>query len=301
MAIVPTTTFSLVARDPRDGSLGVAVASRHFDVGSRVAWAEAGVGAVATQAFIDPGYGPRALARMKKGASADDALASLVSDDDQREIRQVGVVDAAGLAAVHTGALAVPYVEHRVGENVSIQGNMLAGEGVCAAMEDSFARAEGPLAIRMLAALEAGEAMGGDLRGRQSASLLVVQAISAEEPWRNVVVDLRVEDDKTPLVELRRLWRLHRAKSALERAEAALGAGRLDEARDAFAEGLELSGREDEYLFWGGLALSRIGDEDQAVRLLEEAIAKNGRWRTVLERLPSLMRPPEAVSKSLRI
>jgi uncharacterized Ntn-hydrolase superfamily protein len=299
MAIIPTTTFSLVARDPRDGSLGVAVASRHFDIGGRVAWAEADVGAVATQAFIDPGYGPRALACMRKGTSADDALASLLAEDEQREIRQVAVLDATGGTAVHSGSLAVPYVESRAGRDLSIQGNMLASEGVCAAMEDAFARVEGMLADRMLAALESGEAKGGDLRGKQSASLLVVRAVSAEEPWRNLVVDLRVEDDSTPLVELRRLWRLHRAKSALDRAEAAIGAGRVSEARDAFAEGLELSGRQDEYLFWGGLALSRLGDEGQAVQLLEEAIAKNPRWRTVLERLPLLMRPPEAVSKCL--
>jgi uncharacterized Ntn-hydrolase superfamily protein len=295
MAILPISTFSVVARDPRDGALGVAVASRHFDIGSRVSWAEAGVGAVATQAFIDPGYGPRALSRMSKGEGAADTLASLLAEDEQREIRQVAIVDAAGRTAAHTGALAVPHAEHRGGNGVSIQGNMLAREGVCEAMEAAFAGATGELAERMVVALEAGEQAGGDLRGKQSASLLVVREVSSEEPWRNVVVDLRVEDDAAPLTELRRLWRMQRAKSALDRAEAALGAGRLDEARAAFEEGLELSGREDEQLFWGGLAMSRVGDEQTAVSLLQEAIAKNPSWRTMLERLPAPLRPPPRV------
>lgn len=299
MAIRPISTFSLVVRDPRDGAFGVAVASRHFDVGSRVAWAEAGVGAIATQAFIEPGYGPRALARMRKGESAADTLASLLAEDEQREIRQVAIVDAAGRTAAHTGAFAVPHAAHRCSDGLSIQGNMLAKEGVCEAMETAFTKAEGELAERMVVALEAGERAGGDLRGKQSASLLVVRNVSREEPWRNVVVDLRVEDDPDPLAELRRLWCLQRAKSALDRAEAALGAGRLDEARAAFQEGLELSGREDEFLFWGGLALSRVGDEQLAVTLLQEAIAKNPNWRTMLARLPALLRPPPQVLSRL--
>jgi len=299
----PVTTFSIVARDledPAGGSFGVAVASRYFDVGNVVSWAEAGVGAVATQAFVEPGYGPRALEQIRAGTSARDALAALLAADPGRELRQVAVVDASGGVAAHTGGLAIPFAAHEMGDGWSAQGNMLASPDVCHAIVHSFARVKGDLAERLLAGLEAGERAGGDARGRQAAALLVVRPLSSDEPWRNRVVDLRVEDHAQPLVELRRLLGLRRAADALESAQRLLLLGDSHGARHALAEGIELSRRSDEFLFWGGLLLARMGDEQGAVRHLREALEKNACWAELLDRLPELLRPHASVLERLR-
>lgn len=207
-------TFSIVAFDPKTGDLGVAVESKYFGVGSVVPWAKAGVGAVATQSLAKVGYGPDGLARMEQGKSAPDALAELLAKDERRELRQVGMVDAKGRAASHTGAECIPWAGNRVGENFTAQGNLLAGEEVVNAMADAFAKArasgEGELAEWLMRALEAGQAVGGDRRGQQSAALLVVRAQGGPGGDNDRYVDLRVEDHSQPIVELARLLRLHR-------------------------------------------------------------------------------------------
>lgn len=207
-------TFSIVAFDPETGDLGVAVESKYFGVGSVVPWAKAGVGAVATQSLAKVGYGPDGLVLMEQGKSAADALAELLAKDGRREVRQVGMVDAKGRVASHTGAECIAWAGNRVGENFTVQGNLLAGEAVVKAMSDAFEKArasgEGELAEWLMRALEAGQAAGGDRRGQQSAALLVVRAHGGPGGDNDRYVDLRVEDHPEPIVELARLLRMHR-------------------------------------------------------------------------------------------
>jgi uncharacterized Ntn-hydrolase superfamily protein len=203
-------TFSIVAHDPHNGDLGVAVASKFLAVGSVVPWAQAGAGAVATQALANIGYGPRGLALLAEGRPAAAALEALLADDPQREHRQVGIVDARGGAAAHTGRHCVDWAGHIVGEGFTAQGNILADANVAAAIAIAFRGARGELAERLLGALQAGDAAGGDRRGRQSAALYVARAGSSYGGLLDRYVDLRVDDHPTPLPELARLLRLHR-------------------------------------------------------------------------------------------
>ena len=209
-------TYSIVARDPTTGELGVAVQTRWPNVGETVPWAEPGVGAVATQSFSEKSYGPLGLERMRAGSSAPDALAALLADDQGRDVRQVGMVDSSGRAAAYTGARCVFAAGHITAANLSVQANMMERATVWPAMVEAYQTTAGPLADRMLAALRAAEAEGGDVRGRQSAALLVVPGSG---PAWATTYDLRVEDDRAPLDELDRLLRLARAYEAFDRSE----------------------------------------------------------------------------------
>ena len=203
-------TFSLVARDPANGDLGVAVASKFLAVGSVVPWAQAGAGAVATQALANIGFGPRGLALMADGQPADAALAALLAGDPDREQRQVGLVDAQGRAAAHTGAACFDWAGHYVGAGFAAQGNILAGPEVVGAIAHTFENAGGELAERLLAALAAGDAAGGDRRGRQSAALYVARAGGSYGGTLDRYIDLRADDHPAPVSELARLLKLHR-------------------------------------------------------------------------------------------
>jgi uncharacterized Ntn-hydrolase superfamily protein len=203
-------TFSIVARDPRNGDLGVAVASKFLAVGSVVPWARAGSGAVATQALANIAYGPDGLALLERGHTAQQALAALLAEDELREHRQVGIVDTRGGAAAHTGDQCMNWAGHVVGAGFTAQGNILAGEGVVQALATSFTAATGELAEQLLAALAAGDTAGGDRRGRQSAALYVARAGGSYGGLLDRYVDLRVDDHPTPIPELARLLRLHR-------------------------------------------------------------------------------------------
>ncbi|MDJ0864725.1 MAG: DUF1028 domain-containing protein [Myxococcota bacterium] len=297
----PVSTFSIVARDPASGALGVAVQSRYFNVGAVVPWAEAGVGAVATQAFVEPGYGPRALALLREGASAAEALSSAQAEDPGHELRQVAVVDTRGGVASHTGSACIPFAGHACRTDTATQGNLLATDRVWDAMQQAFARARGPFAVRLVEALEAGQRAGGDVRGCQSAALLVVRPVSESEPWKNRVVDLRVEDHRKPIPELRRLLRMQQAQDALKQAELALGSGDVEGALEASDRALHLSRRHDETLFWVGVFRAHAGHHDEAVELLRQALRRNHRWRALLKRLtPPLLPPDPVVRRVLR-
>ena len=289
------STFSIVARDAESGAFGVAVQSRHFNVGPVVPWAEADVGAVATQAFAEVGYGPRALELLRARLGAKEALERLLAADPASALRQVAVVDACGDVAVHTGNGCIPFAAHRVGDGFAVQGNLLATDRVCDAMARGFERTRRPFAARLVAALEAGQAAGGDARGRESAALLVMQSISATEPWRNRVVDLRVENHRKPIGELQRLLRIQQAFAALSEASRALAEGRVDEARALGAEALRRGRAHDEVTFWVGIFLARGGEEEAAVRALRSALRRNPRWRKLIARLPAAYQPPEGV------
>ena len=281
-------TYSIVARDPDTGELGVAVQSHWFSVGSLVTWARPGIGAVATQANVDPGYGLQLLDLLAAGVHAEPALATLVSNDPAGHSRQVAVVDGAGHVAAHTGSSCMAYAGHAIRDGVSCQANIMATDRVWPAMLDAFGASDGSLTSRLLAALDAAEREGGDLRGRQSAAILVVAPDA--EPWETVV-SLRVEDHPDPLVELRRLVDLQRAYALAGRADELQGSGRHDEAARLYVEASDRAPGNHELLFWAGLGTAQAGDLDAGVAQVQAAIALQPSWRELLGRLPADVAP----------
>lgn len=260
-------TYSVVARDPTTGELGVAVQTRWFNVGSIVGWAEPGVGAVATQSFVEPSYGPLGLERMRAGASAPDTLAALLAEDPGRDVRQVGMVDAAGRSAAHTGARCVFASGHTTVDGATFQANMMERQTVWPAMAAAFGAAAGDLADRLMAALRAAEAEGGDVRGRQSAALLVVPGDGPRWAKR---FDLRVEDDRAPLDELDRVLRLARAYEAFESATDALDAGDDPRATEHMDRARALAPDDDMITLWAALVAGEAR-MDQARQLFAQA------------------------------
>jgi len=285
----PVHTYSIVARDPATGELGVAVQSHWFSVGSIVTWAEAGVGAVATQSLVDPGYGGKLLARLKAGAAPADALAQLVQADAQRDVRQVAVVDAQGRVAAHTGVKAIAAAGHRVGAQYSVQANLMASDRVWPSMAEAYETTTGDLADRLLAALDAAQAAGGDIRGKQSAALLIVRAESSGRPWGGAdrVFDLRVEDHPQPLAELRRLVRLQRAYNRANRGDELLSEQKVEEALREYAAAAAIAPEIVELPFWHAVTLVSIGREAEARPLFEAVFANEPAWADLVPRLPA--------------
>jgi uncharacterized Ntn-hydrolase superfamily protein len=290
-------TYSIVARDPDTGELGVAVQSHWFSVGSIVSWARPGVGAVATQSIAEPAYGPRGLELMTRGTPAPKALQTLLGADSEPHVRQVAMVDKQGRVATHTGEGCIPHANHATGHQFSAQANMMARDTVPMAMARAFVAAEGRLAERLLAALDGAEGEGGDVRGRQSSCLLVVPA--AGNAWDGV--DLRVEDHADPLGELRRLLTLHRAYELASRADTLVGEGRTAEAAPLYEQASELAPESDELLFWAGLATAQLGDFDAGVDRVRRAIAVHDGWLELLGRLsPEIAPSAEAVRQAVQ-
>ena len=290
-------TYSIVARDARTGELGVAVQSHWFSVGTVVTWAEAGVGAVATQSFAEPAYGPQGLALMRLGVDAQTALSALLAVDDERARRQVAFIDAGGHTAVHTGGACIADAGHVTGASVSVQANMMRDSGVWPAMLEAYESAKGSLAERLMAAVEAGEAAGGDIRGRQSAAMLVVSATSSSQPWRDRLVDLRVDDHPEPVGELRRLLTVHTSYRHMEAAEEREVAGDLDGALTEYETARTLLQGNDEAAFWSALLLADAGRADEARAVFEPIAAREPGWAELLRRLPAagLLRDADAV------
>jgi uncharacterized Ntn-hydrolase superfamily protein len=284
-------TYSIVGRDEKSGELGVAVQSRAFGV-SLCAWARPGVGAVATQAFTEHGYGPRGLDLLAAGESPEDALAQLLEADERRDFRQVAFLAADGRTAAHTGSACVPDCGHVHRLGVSAQGNMLASPVVWHAAAETFAAAEGLLAERLLAALDAAEEAGGDFRGRESAALVVVSG-EREEPWERVV-DLRVDNHAEPLEELRRLQRI--AAAYRRRRDFDAQTDLEEEVELARAAGLP----EDQVAVTAAIVAGAHGDLDEAVGRLRPAYDSDPRWRETFERLVRLGEMPQAVLDRLR-
>ena len=276
-------TYSIVALDPETGELGAAVQSHWFSVGSLCTWAHPGIGAVATQSVVEPAFGPHALERMAAGASAAEALAELMAADPLNAVRQVGVVDARGGVAVHTGPDCIPCAGDAAGAHWTCQANMMERDTVPQAMSAAFEQTSGELADRLMAALDAAEGEGGDVRGRQSAALLVVAPEG--EPWQ-ARIDLRVEDHREPLAELRRLLGLQRAYELAGRADELMAADAPAEAGVLYRRAADLAPESDELLFWAGLALAHSGDLEAGTDAVRRAIAVHAGWALLLERLP---------------
>ena len=282
----PVHTFSIVARDPNTGELGVAVQSHWFSVGSIVAWAEAGVGAVATQSFVDPSYGKNGLDLMRGGKSAPDTLKELLAKDDGREVRQVAMIDAQGRVEAWTGKNDIQAAGHIVGTNYSVQANLMLNDKIWPAMSRAFENTRGDLAERMLAALDAAQAAGGDIRGRQSAALIVVTGKPTGQAWKDRTFDLRVDDSPEPLQELRRLVRLQRAYNHMNAGDLAVEKKDNEGALREYSAAERLVPGNAEMIYWHAVALVNMGRVDESLPLFRKVFAMDRNWITLTPRLP---------------
>jgi len=293
-------TYSIVARDKETGELGVAVQSHYFQVGPVVPWAIAGVGAVATQSNVNISFGPLALDYLKAGYTAEQALRALLAGDSEPDGRQVAIVDAAGNVATHTGPKCIPAAGHRIGDGFSVQANLMEKDTVWQAMYDAYSSTRGPLAERMMAALEAAEAEGGDIRGRQSAAMLVVSGKPTGRSWEDRVIELRVEDAPDPNAELRRLLRVKRAYMALGESDVAAQHEDIAAAASKLQEALSLAPEMVEIAFWGGLGMARSGMLDAGCDLMMTAVRKDPRWIETVNRLVKADLLPTDVAEQVR-
>jgi uncharacterized Ntn-hydrolase superfamily protein len=282
-------TFSIVARDPATGEMGVAVQSHWFSVGSIVTWAEAGVGAIATQSFVDPGYGMRGLELMRRGIPAPDALDQLVKADAQRDGRQVAMIDASGRVKAYTGKSAIAAAGHVIGDNFSAQANLMANDHIWPAMAKAFESTKGDLADRMLAALEAAQSVGGDIRGRQSAAILIVKGKSSGRPWAGAdrVFDLRVDDAPDPIGELKRLIRLQRAYRHANHGDELMTEKKVEKALEEYKAAAALAPEILELPFWHAVTLASIGREAEAAPIFRSVFVKEPVWADLVPRLPA--------------
>ena len=302
----PVATYSIVARDSVTGEIGVAVQSHWFSVGSIVAWAEAGVGAVATQSFVEPSYGPLGLALMRAGRSAPDALRGLVASDPDSAVRQVAMIDARGRVAAFTGTRAVIEAGHHVGSGYSVQANLMEKATVWPAMARAFESGKGDLAERLLLALEAAEREGGDIRGRQSAAIIVVGPSSTGRPWADRIVDLRIEDHPDPVAELRRLVTLSRLYRRMNEGDEWVTKNDIPKAVEAYNAAIAFlpdSATNGEAVFWTGISLASAGQEREAMPYLVRAYAVHPKWAELVARLPAaglLPRDPALVERLVR-
>jgi uncharacterized Ntn-hydrolase superfamily protein len=286
----PVNTYSIVAVDSATGEIGAAVQSHWFSVGAIVTWAEPGVGAVATQSFVDPSYGPRGLYLMRSGVPAPAALAALLRADADSQVRQVAMIDAAGRVATHTGSRDIPAAGHYVGRWYSVQANLMRNDRVWPAMARAFETTRGDLAARLLAALDAAQAAGGDIRGRQSAALVVVSGARSTKPWEKLF-DLRVEDHRDPLGELRRLVTVARAYRAATDGDNYVTAGKIDSALLAYRRASELlpdSATNGELAYWVGVTLADQGRVDESLPWFRRSFRPNRAWVDLLRRLPGV-------------
>ncbi len=282
-------TFSIVARDPVTGEMAVAVQSHWFSVGTAVSWAEAGVGAVATQSFVNKSFGIRGLELLKKGLTAQQALDSLLKNDEGREVRQVAIVDTKGNVATHTGKGCIQYATQIQGNQFSVQSNMMLGDQVSTAMAAAFQKSAGkPLGERLLLALEAAQAVGGDIRGQQSAALLIVPAKSEGKPWDERTVDLRVDDSKEPIKELRRLYTVQVAYEHMNKGDLAVEKNDMNSAMNEYNAAMKMIPGNLEMQYWTAITLANNKQVDKALPLLKKIFIKDKNWKELTRRLPAV-------------
>jgi uncharacterized Ntn-hydrolase superfamily protein len=283
----PVHTYSIVARDAASGQLGVAVQSHWFSVGSIVSWAAPGVGAVATQSFVEVSYGPLGLELMAAGKTAEQALTALLAGDDHTDVRQVAMIDASGNVAVHTGEHAIiEYCDHK-GDGYSVQANLMLRSTVCDAMARAFETTEGDLAEKMMSALEAAQAEGGDIRGQQSAALLVVTDDASLPAWSGRAFDLRIEDHPEPVEEMRRLLNVARAYNYMNSGDEYMTQGAVEQAVEAYSRAEELAPDNHEMVFWHAATLAAIGRVEESLPLFKKSFDMWPDWRELVPRLPA--------------
>ena len=282
-------TFSIVARDAVTGQMAVGVQSHWFSVGTAVPWAEAGVGVVATQAFVNKSYGPMGLALMKRGKTATETLKELLAKDEGREVRQVAMLDVNGNVDAYTGKNCIGYASNITGKNFSVQSNMMLNNKVCPAMAKAFEASEGkPLAERVLAALKAAQAVGGDIRGKQSAAILVVAGKASAQPWNDKLIDLRVDDNKLPLVELDRLLSLYRAYEHMDKGDLATEKNDMKLAMEEYGAAMKMFPKNLEMQYWTAITLANNKKVKDAIVLLQKIYLQDPNWRELTKRLPKV-------------
>ena len=279
------STYSIVARDPDTGEMGVAVQSHWFSVGTIVSWGEAGIGVIATQSFVNVSFGLRGLELLRSSLSPREALDQLLSTDEGKDVRQVAILDSKGRIAVFTGENCIPEAGHISGDNFSAQANMMLNDKVWPAMAKAFETTKGPLSERMLAALKGAEEAGGDIRGKQSAALLVVRGKSTGKPWEDRLIDIQIADHPEPLKELERILKVHRAYEKMNNGDLAVERGdfktalkEYSAAEDMFPENLEMK-------YWHAVSLVNMNRIDDAVPLFKEVFAKDPNWKILTPRL----------------
>lgn len=282
-------TYSIVARDENTGDMAVAVQSHWFSVGTVVSWAEPGVGVVATQSFANKSFGPRGLELLKQGKSPQEALDELLSNDEAAAVRQVAILDTRGRVAVHTGKQCIDYAGHQKGENYSVQANMMKTAEVWPAMAEAFEQnANLRLPERIIKVLEAAESKGGDIRGKQSAVLLVVRGEKSNEPWNDRIIDLRVDDHDNPVQELSRLLRTYRAYEYMNDGDLAVEEGNMQKAKELYGKAEEMFPQNLEMKFWHAITLANNGQIQEARQMLQSIYRKNKDWRELARRLPKV-------------
>jgi len=278
-------TYSIVARDERTGEIGAGVQSHWFSVGTVVPWALAGVGAVVTQSFTNPAFGPEGLRLLSKGMTSREAVEDMVSKDEGRDFRQLAIIDSQGRSFAHTGNKCVAEAGHICGRNFSVQANMMLRDTVWPAMAESFESNGGPLADRIISAMKAAEAEGGDARGRQSAALVVVKAKGTGEVWKDRLIDLRVDDHRDPLKELARLLKVHRAYESMDEGDKAMEDGDTDLALGAYSDARRAFPRNAEMVFWHAVGLANKGFFEESLPLFRKAFRMNPNWKVMVPRL----------------
>jgi uncharacterized Ntn-hydrolase superfamily protein len=282
-------TFSIVARDSVTGEMGVAVQSHWFSVGTAVSWAEAGVGAVATQSFVNKSFGIRGLVLLKNGLTAQQALDSLLKEDEGREVRQVAIVDNKGNVAVHTGKSCIQYASHIKGNQFSVQANMMLGDQVTNAMAAAFKKNDAkPLAERMLMALNAAQRVGGDIRGQQSAAIIIVPAQSSGKPWDERTVDLRVEDSKESVKEINRLYKVQVAYEHMNKGDLAIEKNDMASAMNEYNAAMKMFPANLEMQYWTAVTLANNKEMAKAIPIFKKVFAGDKNWKELTRRLPEV-------------
>lgn len=278
-------TYSIVAFDPETGDMGVAVQSHWFSVGTIVTWAEPGVGAIATQSFVNPAFGNQGLALLKTGLSAQQVVDALIASDEGRAFRQLAIVDKKGRTASYTGEKCVQAAGNKVGSNYSVQANLMLNADVWPAMATAFEQAKGSLAERMLQAMEAGEQVGGDIRGKQSAAILVVAGTPTGQPWQDRKVDIRVDDHAEPLKEIRRIWEVHQAYGFMNAGDLAVEEGDFEKAGELYKKAEDMFPENLEMKYWHAVTLANTGKLDEALPMFKWIFSKDQNWKTLTPRL----------------
>lgn len=281
-------TYSVVARDPATGEMGVAVQSHWFSVGSLVSWAEAGAGAIATQSLVNVSFGPRGLELLKQGKNAQEALDTLINADDGRDVRQLAIVDAQGNIAAHTGSRCIPDAGHIIGKQFSVQANMMLNNSIWPPMADAYRNnMDLPLAERMVAALEAAQEAGGDIRGQQSAAILVVKGQSTGKVWEDRLIDLRVEDHPQPITELKRVLHVYRAYEHMNKGDEALEENDADTALSEYSTAEAMFPDNLEMKYWHAISLANLGQIAESLPLFKAVFEQDPNWREMTTRLPA--------------
>lgn len=297
-------TYSIVARDSMSGDMGVAVQSHWFSVGSVVTYGKAGVGVVATQSLANPAYGPKGLTLMEQGLGVQQALDALLEIDSGEMYRQVAFLNNKGEVATHTGNLCIAEAGHRSGKNFSVQANMMLKNTVWDAMAKTFESTQGSLAERMLAALQAAENEKGDIRGKQSAAMLIVKGVSTGKSWQDTVLDLRVEDHQDPLGELGRLIKIHKAYDFMNKGDLAMEVGDSQKAEELYLNAQKLFPNNLEMQYWYAINLLNNGSYKKAHPILKQIFEKEKNWKELTQRLvPSklLIIPEDELQKVLKL